>query len=636
MSTEIGAIHWLLNLDDKKFQEDLKGVSGQMKGVGDSMKNFGAKMTAAVSLPLAAIGTQAFLTAASLQDAMGATDQIFKGSSQMMKDWASNLETYYGVATNEALEYSNMMGSMLQNIGGLSEEESAKTAQSLIELAGDLTAMYGGTTADAVRALTGALKGNNTMLDNYGMVATEAMIATKAVEMGLLDEGEAMTSTAKQAATLALIMEQSTAAQGQAEREAGGASGTLRSLGTEFKNLSAEIGGVLLPILTPLLDKIKQFVISFKGMDQNTQKIIVIVGLLVAAIFPLIMVIGSVISALSAIVPIIGIVVGALSWPVVAIAALIAALVWLQVKFGIFNPLIEQVKMFVEAVVVGFNWVVEAIKKVIDFFKNFDQNIKKIWENVKMAFLMANLYLINLMLELFTVKIPYFIGAAIRFFMELPGKIPGILENLKTMAINIFIQINLLIIRIIIDLINGIVRFFQELPDKLKNIWNGIIDWLKTQPAVMMQIGIDMINGFWEGLKNAMRAVMKWVTDQVEKIKDSFKAGLKIKSPSKVFQYYGEMVGIGFQQGLKGAFSDIPTMDAMGMIGSTLSGISNDQAIATPPTYINMNMDGIIARSRAEFRDIIADGINAVNEELKAKGKALIGGEYILGTSNVK
>ena len=61
------------------------------------------------------------------------------------------------------------MGSMLVNIGGLTQDQAAKQSASLIQLAGDLTAMFGGTTQDAVRALTGALKGNNTMLDNYGM-----------------------------------------------------------------------------------------------------------------------------------------------------------------------------------------------------------------------------------------------------------------------------------------------------------------------------------------------------------------------------------------------------------------------------------------------------------------------------------
>ena len=45
--------------------------------------------------------------------------------------------------------------------------------------------MFGGTTESAVQALTGALKGNNSMLDNYGMGVNDATVKAKAFEMGL-------------------------------------------------------------------------------------------------------------------------------------------------------------------------------------------------------------------------------------------------------------------------------------------------------------------------------------------------------------------------------------------------------------------------------------------------------------------
>lgn len=45
--------------------------------------------------------------------------------------------------------------------------------------------MYGGRTQDAVRALTAALKGNNTMLDNHGMAVNDALVKQKAFELGL-------------------------------------------------------------------------------------------------------------------------------------------------------------------------------------------------------------------------------------------------------------------------------------------------------------------------------------------------------------------------------------------------------------------------------------------------------------------
>src|SRR5690606_15727584 len=230
---------------------------------------------------------------ADFEDALGATDQIFKEASDATKKWADELPTYFGIAKKEALEYSNMMGSMLVNIGNLTEQEASKQSAKLIELAGDLTAMYGGTTQDAVRALTGALKGNTTMLDNYGMAANDALVKAKAYSMGLAEQGKELDLAAKQAATLALIYEQSSAAQGQAAREAEGASGSMRALKTEIANLTAELGANLLPIITPIVNHIKVGAAVFRSLSPEAQKTITVVAAIAAAIGPLLLALGS-------------------------------------------------------------------------------------------------------------------------------------------------------------------------------------------------------------------------------------------------------------------------------------------------------------------------------------------------------
>jgi len=293
----------------KKFETQLKSTGmtaeqlGQkIQGVGQKMTGIGKDLSMKVTAPIVAAGAAAFKFAADLEDAMGASDQIFGKASGSTKKWADGLESYYGIAEGEALEYANMMGSMLQNIGGLSEKEASKQAQALIELAGDLTAMFGGTTESAVQALTGALKGNNSMLDNYGMGVNDATIKTKALEMGLYDGTGQMDLATKQAATLALIMEQTGAAQGQAAREAEGASGTLRGLQTELKNVAADLGQMLTPIITPLVAKLKEMVKAFGDMSPSTQKVILAIAALAAAIGPLLLVFGPLISAIGTLI----------------------------------------------------------------------------------------------------------------------------------------------------------------------------------------------------------------------------------------------------------------------------------------------------------------------------------------------
>lgn len=284
----------------KHYENQLKAVSKEKSNlkrwlgeVGDKVKEFGKKMadagkdlTKKVTAPIVAMGAAAYKFAADLEDAYGATDQIFKNASGSMREWANSLESYYGIAKTEALSYSNTMGVMLQEIGGLSESEAAKQSQMLVELAGDLTAMFGGTTQSAVQALTGALKGNTSMLDNYGMGVNDAVIKTKALTMGLYDGTGQMDLAAKQAATLALIMEQTSAAQGQAAREADGASGSMRALMTELKNISTTIGEILLPVVTPVVNGIKNLVTRFRELTPEAQKTIVAIAGIAAAVGP--------------------------------------------------------------------------------------------------------------------------------------------------------------------------------------------------------------------------------------------------------------------------------------------------------------------------------------------------------------
>lgn len=329
----------VISANIKDFESNLQKAQNQMdafdKKIGVSVASIGravegvGKKMSILSAALVVAGGKAFTMAADFQDAVGATDQIFNEASETVNNWAKNLSSDFGIAKKEALAYSNLMGSMLINIGNLTEQEAAKQSAKLIELAGDLTAMYGGTTQDAVRALTGALKGNNTMLDNYGMAVNDALVKQKAFELGLSSGTGELSLQAKQAATLALIWEQTGAAQGQAAREADEASGTMRALSVEVKNLTTEIGEVLLPIITPIVAKIRDFVAALRELNPKVLEMGVKIAGVVAAIGPFLIMLGKVLQIL----PLIKVAITALTGPVGLVVAAVAAAAGLIIKY---------------------------------------------------------------------------------------------------------------------------------------------------------------------------------------------------------------------------------------------------------------------------------------------------------------
>lgn len=357
----------------------------KLSKVGDSFIGIGKKASI-LSAALVGVGGKAFSMAADFQDALGATEQIFKDNSDTVADWANNLDTSYGIAKKEALSYSNLMGSMLINIGNLTEKEASKQSAKLIELAGDLTAMYGGTTQEAVRALTGALKGNNTMLDNYGMAVNEALIKQKALELGLISGTSEMSLQAKQAATLALIWEQTGAAQGQAAREADGASGAMRAFRTEVSNLSTELGEVLLPIITPIISKLTDIVGSLRALSPEMQSMIVGIAGVTAVAGPLLIVIGNILKALPLIKAALVALTGPIGIVVAAIAAATALIItnWDELKEAS-SQAVESLKSDWDFMANHFKTVSASIGKVIrgdfagwwaDVRTTFDANIE--------------------------------------------------------------------------------------------------------------------------------------------------------------------------------------------------------------------------------------------------------------------
>ena len=552
-----------------KVQSKAKDFSKSMKETGEKVTKVGKNLSLKVTAPIVAAGTAAVKFAADLEDAIGATDQIFGSASRSMQDWANNLESYYGIAEAEALTYANTMGSMLQNIGGLSEAEAAKQSQTLLRLAGDLTAMFGGTTEDAVRALTGALKGNNTMLDNYGMAVNEAMIKTKALEMGLIRQGEEMTLAAKQGATLALIMEQTGAAQGQAAREAEGTSGTIRSLLTVLKNVSAEFGQVLLPIITPLIAKVRDWVQKFSDLSPVAKKVILIIAGIAAAIGPLLVVIGTLITSIGAIAGVVGAAIAPVLAVIAVIAALVAAFVLAyrnseafrdkvnaaiakikEIAVNVFTEVAafiqdiiariqefwdEHGEMIMEAVQNVWNFVagviewvmpyilaiiknvwntiggvisgaVDIIMGIVHFFSAlFTGNWEELWEAVK-EILGGAIQVVQSLLGGVLENIKICLSGAWDLIKGIPGKLWDLLKQTISNVIQWGLDINAKAKQAVMDVINTVVDWFKSLPGK---VW----DWLVEVVVNLIQWGLDMKDEAKTAVSDLIDNIITWFKD---------------------------------------------------------------------------------------------------------------------------
>lgn len=191
------------------------------------------------------------------------------------------------------------------------------------------------------------------------------------------------------------------------------------------------------------------------------------------------------------------------------------------------------------------------------------------------------------------------------------------------------------------NLIDGIVRGVSGAKDavvnKVKEIASGALDavkkffGIKSPSRVMAQMGDFMMQGMQSGIERAGGAVVKAATTISGKISDGMSDSLQ-----NVSQGARNVVGV--YRGMYGTLNAMDMASAGALSGniSAMNGaaeLNPNGAIAQPPINVTLEQSGIVARSRSEFRDIIADGIEAVNEDLRARGYSEIGDGKVKGQS---
>lgn len=224
-----------------------EGALGKVKGVALGVAAaVGAVTVAAGTFAVSAIGE-----AGNLEQSIGAIDTVFKTSSGQMHTWAQSAAQEVGLTRNEFNELGTLIGTQLKN-GGTAMEDLGPKTKDLIGLGADLSSMFGGTSKEAVEALSSALKGERDPIEKYGVSLKQATIDAKAAEMGFTKVGGSLSDEANQAATLALIMEQTADAHGNFAKESNTLQGQQQRFNAQMANTKAIIGTALLPVATAL------------------------------------------------------------------------------------------------------------------------------------------------------------------------------------------------------------------------------------------------------------------------------------------------------------------------------------------------------------------------------------------------
>ncbi|MCI6557326.1 hypothetical protein [Schaalia hyovaginalis] len=261
--------------DVENARKGLDAIAKKASELEGGLKKAAAP-AAGVVAALGLIGKAAYDSASELQQSAGAVESVFGSHAAAVEAAAETAASSVGLAASEYENMSAILGAQLKNMGTPMDELAGQTGD-LIGLGADLAATFGGTTADAVAAVSSLLRGERDPIEKYGVSIKQADINARMAAEGLDGLTGDAARTAEAQVTLALLTEQTASAQGQFARETDSAAGAQQIAAAQIENAKAALGEHLLPALTRVSEATAQ---AAQWTSQHSGTVLILAGVI--------------------------------------------------------------------------------------------------------------------------------------------------------------------------------------------------------------------------------------------------------------------------------------------------------------------------------------------------------------------
>jgi hypothetical protein len=249
----------LTSFDPKGMKQANAAFATLQTSVGSLARNFavvGAGLTATTAL----LG-KAVMSASNFEAEFEGVNQVFKEAASSVQAFAEQASQSAGLSATEALRASKTFG-LFATGAGLGVQEAAKFSTTMVQLAGDLGSFNDVPTADALAAIQSGLMGQAEPLRNFGVFLDDITLKNELFAI----TGERVTGTLtnqqKMAAAYSSILKQTTVQQGDYIKYQETLGNQLKTISTDFQNLTRDIGMMLIPVLTEAMPVIKEMAIE--------------------------------------------------------------------------------------------------------------------------------------------------------------------------------------------------------------------------------------------------------------------------------------------------------------------------------------------------------------------------------------
>lgn len=248
----------------REFQREIENTTAELKllgneapnasqsvgGFGDTVKAIitskaiiglaeGAKAAAEALIDLGKSSVESY---GELEQNLGGADAVFGQYSESIKKTAEDAYKTMGTSQSEYLATANKMGALFQG-SGVEQQKSLELTEKAMQRATDMASVMGIETSAALEAVTGAAKGNYTMMDNLGVAMNATTLKAYALSKGLDVTWDSASNAQKAEIAMQYFFENTEQYAGNFEREARETvSGSIGLLTASIESLMAGLG----------------------------------------------------------------------------------------------------------------------------------------------------------------------------------------------------------------------------------------------------------------------------------------------------------------------------------------------------------------------------------------------------------
>lgn len=542
--------------------------------------------------------------------------------------------TANGVATAESTTYMNSMLNELGKSGTkVSDILKEKTGSSFAEL------MNSGYSLSDCLAIIGDAA------TEQGFAFGDMWSSSEAAKAGLIllgDSAETFNGTLAE-------MQNSTGATDTAFEKLKTNSYTIQVAINQLKNTAIELGNAIMSVLAPLLmslaETISKLTTWFSGLSDGTKRFIVIIGMVVAAVGPVLIIVGKIMSAVGTIMTVVPKLAGVINTVktafaalnttmlanpifliIAAITALVAAFIYLWNTNEEFRQfwidLWENIKEVAIAVwtaikeffVSAWEAISNAAQTIWNGIKNF---FSAIWEGIKTIFTTV----LNVISTIVTTYFNIYKTIITTVFNAIKTVITTVLNAIKTVITtvwntikNVFTTVLNTIKSVVSGAFNsmwsGIKNTVSKIVESIKTGFNNAVRFIKNLASSAFQWGADIIQGIVNGIKSCIGKVKDAVTNVAETIRSFLHFSVPDEGPLTDYESWMPDFISGLAKGIE---------QSKAMVSKAVEGIAGDMVIspqmemARASRFVTTSENGVTSAGLSGVTSAITEALSQMN-----------------------